>query len=264
MSTIRHMILLFAALLASLTAGMAIGVFAWLFLATPAKATERVDVALVLAVDHSSSVDQMEWGLQLQGYAAAFRSNVVQQAIASGPIGRIAVTMFRWSGPNFQEVLVPWTMIENTADANAFADAIWSKANLSFLDSTCIAAALMYADEQLEKLPYSAERIVVDVSGDEAESCPNDHPAAGEVRDLLVYKGIQINGLPILSDPVQGKIYGVPYQGNSNQDTERFYRENVIGGPGAFMVVAAGFQSFGEAIQRKLMLEIASLEGGAL
>lgn len=241
-----------------LVAGAAVGTFIAFFL-VPAKAAERVDVALILAVDHSSSVENEEWRLQLRGYADAFRSDAVKQTIAGGPIGRIAVQMFRWSSADYQQVIVPWTMIETSGDADAFADAIWAKADLGNLHSTCIAAALLYADQQFQDLPYKAERLVVDVSGDEPETCPTEFPAAREVRDLLVRQGVQINGLPIVAPPTTGYIYGVPYQSNVGADTERFYRESVIGGPGAFVVVAKGFHAFGQAVLQKLMLEIAGL-----
>lgn len=259
MNTIKFYAALILLVLSVSIAGVAMGAMIALTMAKSAKAAERVDVALILAVDHSSSVDAEEWALQLKGYADAFRSDAVHQTIAGGPIGRIAVTMFRWSHEEYQQVLVPWTMIDGPQAANEFADAIVENSKLTNLYNTCISGALLFSDQLFQELPFKAERLVVDVSGDEPENCPADHPPAREISKLLVDQGVQINGLPILSDGVQGQIYGVPYQGNSNEAVERFYRENVIGGPGAFIVTAKGFHAFGQAVLRKLMLEIASL-----
>jgi hypothetical protein len=235
-----------------------LAMFVWaLFLQLPARAAERVDVALVLAVDHSSSVDAAEWKLQLEGYAAAFRSPQVKASIASGYNQRIAVTMFRWSDYSLQETLIGWTVLRSPEDADMFAAQILQFSKLPWLNGTCIAGALTFANELLNQLPANAERLVIDVSGDEAESCGPNGPYARQIRDELVNNGIQINGLPILSATIPEYSFGVPIGGDPNENTERFYREQVIGGPGAFLVVAEGFQGFAAAVQRKLLLEIA-------
>jgi hypothetical protein len=225
-----------------------------------AQSSERVDVALVMAVDHSSSVDAAEWKLQLEGYAAAFRSPQVKASIASGYNQRIAVTMFRWSDYSLQETLIGWTVLRSPEDADMFAVQILQFSKLPSLNGTCIAGALTFANELLNQLPANAERLVIDVSGDEAESCGPNGPYARQVRDELVNDGIQINGLPILSATVPKYSFGVPIGGDPNENTERFYREQVIGGPGAFLVVAEGFQGFAAAVQRKLLLEIAMVK----
>ena len=241
-----------------LTAGAFL--FACLFMAATARSQEKVDVALVLAVDHSSSVDPREWQLQLQGYAEAFRSEFVKASIVSGREKKVAVTMFRWSNRELQEILVPWTVLSSADDADRFADAIWQFSAIPYLSGTCISSAMAFAGGRLEEMPFEARRHVIDVSGDEPEACDAGEPPARDVRDMLVQKGIQINGLPIVGDPVKGYVQGVPYQSNVGDDTTRFYRENVIGGPGAFLVVAKGFENFGEAVEMKLMLELSSLQ----
>jgi hypothetical protein len=224
-----------------------------------ARSQEQVDVALVLAVDHSSSIEPHEWSTQLRGYADAFRSDAVKASIESGAYQRIAVMMFRWSELMIQHPMIEWRIIASRGDADRLADDIMRFSAVPALAGTCIAGALTYAGEALARMPFKADRMVIDVSGDEPESCGPTGPFARGVRDILVQGGIQINGLPILSSPTTGYVYGVPYQGSSNRDVESFYKENVIGGPGAFLVAANGWADFAQAVQRKLMLEIASL-----
>lgn len=225
---------------------------------------DRVDVALVLALDHSTSVEAPEWKLQLEGYAAAFRSPQVKASIASGSNQRIAVTMFRWSDYDKQETLIGWTILSTPEDADMFAAQILQYTAMPSWNGTCIAGALAFAKERLDELSVKAERRVVDVSGDENESCGPNGPYASQVRDLLVYEGVQINGLPILTASVDQYAHSSPYGygGDPNERTYNFYRDNVIGGPGAFLIAAEGFEKFAEAVQRKLLLEIAANEKG--
>jgi hypothetical protein len=227
--------------------------------ASVAFAKEKVDVALVLAIDHSSSVDATEWKLQLEGYAEALRSEAVKASMFSGYHQKIAVTVFRWSDYSLQETLIGWTVIRTPEDADMLAAQIMQHAKLPAMAGTCVAGALTFAKEVLSQAPIFAERQVVDVSGDEAESCGPNGPYARSVRDELVALGVQINGLPILDTSPPSVTYGIPAVSDQNANTERFYSENVVGGPGAFMVTANGFHEFGMAVQRKLLLEIAGL-----
>jgi hypothetical protein len=225
--------------------------------ASVAFAQQKVDVALVLAIDHSSSVEAHEWKLQLEGYADAFRSDAVKASITSGYHQKIAVAVFRWSDYSMQETLIGWTILDGPEAADMFAAQIMQFSKLPAMNGTCIAGALVFAGEMLKAAPW-AERQVIDVSGDEAESCGPNGPYARQARDALVDLGVQINGLPILQAEVP-QIYGVPAGGDTNKNTERFYSENVVGGLGAFMVTANGFGEFAMAVQRKLLLEIAGL-----
>jgi hypothetical protein len=223
------------------------------------RAQERapVDVALVLAVDHSSSVSRDEWRLQMAGYAAAFRSEAVQASIASGAHQAIAVAMFRFSGDFQQYPLIGWTRIATADDAERLAKAIETNSEIAELQGTCVRGALDFAWELLSEVPFAAERMVVDVSGDEAGLCKVGDGWPAPSRDRLADAGVQINGLPILNaSPPQ--IYSVPMAGDGG-DLVNFYRKQVVGGPGGFLVVAASHAEFGEAVQRKLMLEIAGL-----
>lgn len=231
------------------------GVCVWADRAYPAT-SDRVDVALVLAVDHSSSVLPLEWRLQMEGYASALESEAVQASIVGGYHGSIAVTMFRWSDDYSQHVMIPWRKVDSAAGIAQLAADIRALADLPSLSGTCVTGALVYSQLLLADLPFKAERHVVDVSGDEGGLCVH-HPARPDsVRDAMVYQGVTINGLPIIADS------GVPEASgyyNPNNELERFYRDHVIGGPGSFLVIADGYAAFGQAVHRKLLQEIASL-----
>ena len=169
-------------------------------LAAPASAQREtgspVDLALVLAVDASGSVDQTRFELQKQGYVAAFRHPRVIGAIQSGPAQSIAVIMVQWTGPALQVTAVPWTRISDAASANAFADAIAAAPRALFGGGTSISGAIDTAMGLLFDNPYRAARRVIDVSGDGAN---NRGRPASAARDEAVAQGVGINGLPILS-----------------------------------------------------------------
>jgi hypothetical protein len=199
----------------------------------------QVDLQLVLAVDVSGSVSQGRFDLQKQGYAAAFRNQRVVNAIRSGMTQAIAVTMTQWTGPNLQVQVVPWTVIKDEATANAFAAAIESGPRHLFSGGTSISGAIDHAMQLMPTSPYKGLRKVIDVSGDGAN---NRGRPAFLARDEAVAAGVTINGLPILS---------------LEPDLDHHYWNQVVGGPGAFMVGAESYERFGEAVLKKLITEIA-------
>jgi hypothetical protein len=203
------------------------------------RAETQVDLALVLAVDASGSVDQHRFELQKQGYAAAFRNPRVLNAIRSGLNQSIAVTMFQWTGPRLQVHVVPWTLIKDEASANAFADAIQAAPRRLFGGGTSISGAIDYGRLLLVQVPFTPTRRIIDVSGDGANN--SGRPVAS-ARDDTVRDGIGINGLPI------------PW---IEPGLDTYYRDYVIGGPGAFMVPAESYDTFADAILKKLITEIA-------
>ena len=184
-----------------------------------AAADTPVDLELVLAVDVSLSIDVAEAGLQREGYIRAFRDAEVIRAIQSGILGRIAVTYVEWAGRYQRRVVVGWTVVNGGETAEAFADN-----------------------------GYEGTRRVVDVSGDGPNNAGGLVNAA---RDRAAAAGITVNGLPILNDT------GGMYSWYNIPDLDLYYRDCVIGGPGAFMVVAEDFGDFARAVRRKLILEIA-------
>lgn len=217
-----------------------------LFLIAPAVAQrgsgEAVDLALVLAVDASGSVDQVRFELQKQGYVAAFRHPRVAAAISSGPTQSIAVVMMQWTGPALQVIAVPWTRISDSASANTFADKIAAAPRALFSGGTSISGAIDTGMSLLFDNPYRATRRVIDISGDGAN---NRGRLVNQARDEAVRAGVGINGLPILA---------------IEPDLDRYYEQNVIGGPGAFAIAAKDFTTFGDAILKKLIAEIAGVD----
>jgi Protein of unknown function (DUF1194) len=212
------------------------------FGAPHARAAEalEVDLQLVLAVDASGSVNARRFELQKLGYAAAFRNPKVLNAIRSGMLQAISVTMIQWTGPRLQVHVVPWMVVKDAASAEALAAAIETTPRRLFGGGTSISGAIDYSRLILAQSPYSASRRTIDVSGDGANNIGRPAPLA---RDEAVRDGITINGLPILS---------------VEPDLDTYYFENVIGGPGAIMIPAENYESFAEAILKKLIIEIAA------
>lgn len=199
-----------------------------------------VDLILVLAVDASGSVNHRRFEVQKQGYVTAFRNPRVQRAIESGVHQAIAVSMVQWTGPQMQVVVVPWTLLKDRASLDAFADAIDAAPRQLFSGGTSISGAIDHARAMLAGAPYRALRRVIDISGDGVN---NRGRPAEDARDEAVVTGITINGLPILElDPM----------------LDIYYQNNVIGGPNAFLVTAAAFEEFADAISKKLVTEIAA------
>jgi Protein of unknown function (DUF1194) len=221
----------------------------------PARAAEQVDLLLVLAADVSRSVDQKKFQLQREGYAAAIMDGRVFKAISSGAHGRIAIAFVEWSGIGAQKVVIDWTVIGDVESARRFSDQL-VEAPRSFADRTSISGAIDFSVALLERAPFQGGRRTIDVSGDGTNNSGRDVRAA---RDEAVAKDITINGLVILSDrPMSWN----PDHTNPPGGLENYYRENVIGGPASFVVVAEDFNSFGQAIVKKLIAEIAELPTG--
>jgi Protein of unknown function (DUF1194) len=224
-----------------------------LFLVTQmaaARASESVDLLLAFAVDVSRSIDATKFKLQRDGYVAAINNPRVIDAIRSGRNGRIAVCFIEWSGENSQKLVIDWTVINNAESARRFSDGI-VEAPRSFADRTSISAGIDFAVQQLERTPFEATRRAIDVSGDGTNNSGRDVTAA---RDQALAKGITINGLVILS--------ATPLAWNAEHTNppgglDEYYRRNVVGGPGAFVMVAQDFESFGQAMINKLIGEVA-------
>jgi hypothetical protein len=202
----------------------------------PLRAETVVDLQLVLAVDASGSVSEARFELQKQGYVDAFRNQELLRAVQSGR--GIAVTMVQWTGPALQVQTVPWTFVNDEASMRAFANAVEATPRRLFGGGTSISGAIDHGVALLGSSPFTGGRRVIDISGDGRN---NRGRPATDARDEAVREGISINGLPILA---------------LEPDLEEYYRNNVIGGPGAFVVPAESFETFGEAIRKKLVIEI--------
>ena len=215
------------------------------------RAAEPVDLLLVLAADVSRSIDGSKFQLQRDGYAAALADPRVLDAVKSaGPNGRIAVSYVEWSGLSSQKLVIDWTLIDGITAARQFGDRLLETPR-SFADRTSISAGLAFAASQFAHAPYEARRRTIDVSGDGTN---NSGPDLKEARDNVLAQGITINGLAILSEhPLPWN----PEHTNPPGGLAKYYRDNVIGGPGTFVMEAKDFQSFGDAIIGKLIAEIA-------
>ena len=219
-----------------------------------ASAAEQVDLLLVLSSDVSRSVDHPKFLLQREGYAAAVSDPHVLEAIKSGPQQRIAVCFVEWSGFGAQKLVIDWTIIDGPDPARIFGDQLLELPR-AFADRTSISGGIEFASAQLERAPFESARRTIDVSGDGTNNAGRDVKLA---RDEVVAKGIVINGLVILSDrPVPWNAEHT----NPPGGLEKYYQDNVIGGPGAFVLVAENFNAFGRAIIKKLIAEIALLSG---
>jgi hypothetical protein len=215
-------------------------------LAGSAVAQTKVDVALVLAVDVSLSIDNEEFALQRAGYAAAFRNPMVIDAITMGGTGGMAVTYIQWSGASEQKQIIGWRLIRDRESALAFADELAAAERLVASGSTSLSGAIDTAARLLRQRDFAPNRKVIDISGDGSN---NSGRLPIYARDEAVAEGITINGLAILKNE--------PF-------LDGYYRQNVIGGPGAFVITAADFGDFAQAILGKLVREVASGSGGGV
>ncbi|HYZ33022.1 MAG TPA: DUF1194 domain-containing protein [Crenalkalicoccus sp.] len=210
-------------------------------------AAEPVDVELILAVDVSRSVDTEEQEMQFRGYAEAFRDPRLAEGIAGGPLGAIGCLMFIWSDWNVQKVVTPWTRLDGAAACNDFADRIAAAPRETFL-YTSISGAVDFAAKQFGQA-FEGTRHVVDISGDGVNN--SGRPLA-EAREEALAQGIVLNGLAVVDHNPSSLAAATALP-----PLDAYYRDEVIGGPGSFLVVAEGFAAFGTAVRRKIIREIA-------
>jgi hypothetical protein len=218
-----------------------------------ALAADQVDLLLVLAADVSRSVDNGKFQLQREGYAAAISDPRVLDAIKSGRVGRIGLTYIEWSGVGSQRVVIDWTTVGDAESAKGFGDRLL-EAPRSFADRTSISGAIEFAMGHLARAPYESARRTIDVSGDGTNNSGRDVTL---VRDEALAQGVTINGLVILSET---PLAWNPDHTNPPGGLDNYYRNYVIGGPGAFVLAAQNFNSFGEAIIKKMIAEVAQAE----
>jgi hypothetical protein len=214
------------------------------------RAGDDVDLLLVLAADVSRSIDSAKFQLQREGYAAAISDPRVLDTIRSGHTGRIGLSFVEWSGVGAQHVVIDWMTIGDAATAKDFGDRL-IEAPRSFADRTSISGAIDFAMSEFDRAPFQSARHTIDISGDGTNNAGRDVTAA---RDDAVGKAVTINGLVILSD---NPMSWNPDHTNPPGGLDNYYRNNVVGGPGAFVMVAQNFNSFGQAIIAKMIAEVA-------
>lgn len=218
-----------------------------LLLASPlaAQTQREAGLELVLLADASGSIDAEELDFQRQGYALAITDEAVIAAIRNSIYGNVAVTYVEWASNT--AVVVPWTIVDSTETARAFADALTGPPRQAY-GSNAIGAALLDAKRLIEGNDVFAPRAVIDFSGDSIRN--SSGPSISAARAEVLAAGITINALPILR-PEDGRRAGA--------NLEEEYATRIIGGPGAFMVTAEGRNSFADTVRRKLVLEISGL-----
>ncbi|GAB4356524.1 MAG: DUF1194 domain-containing protein [Oricola sp.] len=221
--------------------------------AAPAAAADRVDVELVLAVDVSDSMGRAEMLQQRAGYVAAFRSGDVVSAIREGRHRRIAVTYVEWARDDLKRVVVPWTVISDREEAEAFADRLQA-APVGNMRRTSISGAIRFGIAAIRDNGIEADRQVIDISGDGPNNQGEPVTAA---RDAAVAEEIAVNGLPLLIQPwYPGAALGAP-------GLDLYYRGCVIGGPNAFVVPVRSWEEFPRAVRHKLVTELAGRPAAA-
>ncbi len=200
-----------------------------------------VDLELILAIDTSSSVSSQEFDLQMRGMSQAFRNEAVIGAIRAAGDRGIAVAMVQWSDARKQLVAIDWYEVNDRESAERFAEEIDNTPRFLFGGGTALGGAITFAARQFEKNAYAGRRKVIDVSGD---GRTNQGTRPERVRDKVVDSGVTINGLAIL---------------NEDPTIDSYYRYNVIGGTGAFVITATDYEDFSAAMLEKLIKEISGV-----
>jgi hypothetical protein len=217
--------------------------FSWL--AFPALADEVVDLELVLAIDASSSVDDTEWELQRQGYAAAFRDPDIQAAVISGPKKRVAIAVVVWADASVPRWDSDWFVVADPAGSETLASFMAALPRIP-MGGTGIGPGLAAAIRKLDRNGMTAPRQVVDVSGDGRETPPRETVVLIPMANAMAKaRGVAVNGLAII---------------NEDPGLAVWYRDNVIAGPGSFVITARNYDDFSDAIRRKLLREIVHQE----
>lgn len=230
---------------------------------TSAQQGDEVDTALIVAVDVSNSVDDERYRLQMEGIAKALEDPGVIAAISGGGKGGILFSMITWA--DRPKLTLPWMRISNAAEAKAVALKV-RKLPRQGGEFTCMSRMMRFvADKVAPQIPAKATKVVLDISGDGPDNC-NAEEHVDQLRDELVGYGVTVNGLPILEGGgedvvVPGQFSAQSYLPEERETAplEKWYRENVKGGSGSFVLPANGYADFGRAIRQKFVLEITEL-----
>ncbi len=210
------------------------------FLAPPQLAAAPADLELVLAVDTSSSINDFEFRIQIEGYAAAFRYPDVHNEIDSAGDNGIAVSLLQWAGDGNPVVAVDWMLLRGAPSASAFADRIAAMPRYDSGDLTAIGDAIDFSLKQFATNGFEANRQTIDLS---ADGRSNEGGLPGSARDRAVADGVTINGLVVMRRAA----------------LDLYFKRYVIGGPTAFVERVDRFEQMPAAVLRKLIREIIGL-----
>jgi Ca-activated chloride channel family protein len=209
-------------------------------LALPMRPAAACELELILAVDVSGSVNAKEYRLQSRGLADAFRSeDIIHLIHQTSRRGAVYVTLLQWSGSPHQKQMSGWQHLHDKASVLAFAERIETSPREFINYSTAIGEMMAFAGGLFDQRPGRCRRRVVDVSGDGPK---NEGREVAPARERLLQSDVTINGLAIIGE---------------EEELAGYYRSEVIGGNGAFMMTAETFNDFPDAIRRKLLREIA-------
>jgi Protein of unknown function (DUF1194) len=197
-----------------------------------------VDLELSLLIDVSPSVSNQNYALQIGGYKEAFTK--LSSQFGAGGFGNVAINLIEWAGGNQQQQSISWKLVNDQASALQFANAIGALLRPANFSGTAPGSAIQFATPLFSSNDYDGQRWVIDVSGDGAQ---NAGVSTSLARDNALAAGVDaINGLPI--------------DIGSSTLIETWYRNNIQGGAGSFVIPAKGFTDFGRAIEQKLFLEL--------
>ena len=227
-----------------------------LFLLLPGLAQAACRQALSLGLDVSSSVDPSEYRLQLEGVITALNAPVVQDILFLQPDAPVRIHVFEWSGPVNQTVIIPWTTINTPADLAAITARLRAHRRGVAAPNTAVGSAMLAGFAYLEQQPDCWVR-TLDLSGD-GET--NTGPLPEDIPDAQTPSGVTVNGLVVGS----GNFFGDIVSGEALDDLQRYYEENVIRGPVAFVEVAKNYDDYAETMERKLLRELSALAVGQL
>ncbi|MET3854313.1 DUF1194 domain-containing protein [Rhizobium sp. OAE497] len=229
--------------------GAVAGVLLSICMTSDAAASERIDLALVIAADVSTSMDPREKAMQQEGFVAAFRQPEIIDAIGRGKYGRIAVAYFEWGGDHGQRMVIPWTLLKDEADCWMFSLRLAENSPTKLRRGTSISEALSYSASLLRQSGYAPERLVVNISSDGINSIGRD---VEPVRRELIAGGMTINAL-VISARGEHDDDEPPL---SPEALFSYFHREVIGGPGAFAMPVRSAADYPSAIYRKLLREI--------
>ena len=201
-----------------------------------ARAEYPVSIELVLAIDISRSVDDVEYDLQKTGIAQAFRNPEIIDLI--GQNNGVAVTLFQWDEAVDRQHMIPWHLLSDPASVLSFATKVEALERDPIRKFTGIGRAIEFGVHLIAQNEFAGRRLKIDISGDGRDNIDSLTSASRQLAQSL---GIEINGLPILIDTFNLDIY---------------YREQVISGPDAFLEIATDYDDFARAFLRKLWREI--------
>lgn len=208
-----------------------------------ARSQECIDTELVLLADVSQSMTIADVKTQREGYAAAFRSQLVMDQISAGACGAIAVQYVEWAED--QTIIADWTIIRSIADGYVFASTIEEASKEHAGGMTAFSAAMEFAAQQIITNGIEANWRVVDVSSDGVNT---SGPSPSTVRDTYtqgpIWEQIAFNGLPIFKGKQQKKSQA------------KFFNEEVVGGPRSFLAESVTIDNIGQAIIKKIQQEI--------